>query len=284
NLTYDGWNLIEERDGTGALQQVYVHGAAVDEILTKITTTGAVYYHADGLGNTVALTNETGQLVESTTYDAFGAATIRSASGSVLPASSVANRFLFTGREWLSDAGIYDYRNRVYSPALGRFLQTDPIRFAAGDVNIYRYCRNNPVKWVDPMGLDVFRIQEPGIAGHAYVGIGGNAAPGSSTYGGFPSTGNIFDSPMTIQNPNATAFDPSTDTVTRYPTTPEQDAKLKKWVDSHFDINDRNDNKDNPPYIFPFQTCRDFADGVIERLKEIQDQEAREKKKKDRGK
>ena len=153
NLTYNGWNLIEERDGTGALQQVYVHGAKVDELLTKISSTGAVYYHADGSGSTVALTDETGSVVESMTYDAFGAATIWNASGVAIPTSSYQNRILFTGREWLSDAGIYDYRNRAYSPTLGRFLQTDPIRFSAGDRNIYRYCGNNPLNGNDPTGL-----------------------------------------------------------------------------------------------------------------------------------
>jgi hypothetical protein len=35
NLTYDGWNLIEESDAVGALQQAYVHGDGVDELLTK---------------------------------------------------------------------------------------------------------------------------------------------------------------------------------------------------------------------------------------------------------
>ena len=154
NLTYDGWNLIEERDGSGALQQVYVHGANTDELLAKITTAGVVYYHADALGSTVALTNETGNLVESYTYDAFGTPSIRNGSGLSLPVSGFENRFLFTGRELLRDAGIYDYRNRVYSSSLGRFLQTDPIRFQAGDVNIYRYVSNNPVNWTDPLGLD----------------------------------------------------------------------------------------------------------------------------------
>jgi len=152
NLTYNGWNLIEESDATGALQQVYVHGARVDELLTKISGTSAVYFHADGLGSTVALTDETGSVVESFTYDAFGAATIRNASGVAIQTSGYQNRFMFTGREWLSDAGIYDYRSRVYSPTLGRFLQTDPIRFSAGDVNIYRYCGNNPTNLTDPLG------------------------------------------------------------------------------------------------------------------------------------
>jgi RHS repeat-associated protein len=153
SLTYSGWHLIEERNVSGALEQVYVHGAGTDEILVKITGTGPAYYHHDGLGSTIALTGENGALLESYRYDAFGAASVYDSSGSALPASPRGNRFLFTGREWLSQVGLYDYRNRVYSAQIGRFLQTDPIRFAAGDANIYRYCGNEPINWFDPMGL-----------------------------------------------------------------------------------------------------------------------------------
>jgi RHS repeat-associated protein len=161
NLTYSGWNLIEERNGGGELEQVYVHGAGIDEILVMITTTGPAYYHHDGLGSTIALTGENGELLESYRYDAFGAVSGYDSSASALPASPRGNRFLFTGREWLSQAGIYDYRNRVYSAQIGRFLQTDPIRFAAGDVNIYRYCGNEPANSVDPMGL-CDKLPKPG--------------------------------------------------------------------------------------------------------------------------
>jgi RHS repeat-associated protein len=63
------------------------------------------------------------------------------------------NRFLFTGREWLSELRIYDYRARQYQPELGRFLQPDPKEFAAGDYNLYRYCHNDPVNKSDPTGL-----------------------------------------------------------------------------------------------------------------------------------
>jgi len=153
NLTYSGWHLIEERNASGALEQVYVHGAGTDEILVKITATGPAYYHHDGLGSTIALTGENGELLESYRYDAFGAASVYDSSGSALPASPRGNRFLFTGREWLSQVGLYDYRNRVYSAQIGRFLQTDPIRFSAGDVNLYRYVSNNPVNLWDPWGL-----------------------------------------------------------------------------------------------------------------------------------
>jgi RHS repeat-associated protein len=153
NLTYSGWNLIEERNGGGALEQVYVHGAGIDEILVKVTTSGPAYYHHDGLGSTIALTGENGELLESYRYDAFGAVTILSPSTlDPRPSTAFGNRFLFTGREWLSQVGLYDYRNRVYSAQIGRFLQTDPIRFAAGDGNLYRYVGNNPALRIDPSG------------------------------------------------------------------------------------------------------------------------------------
>jgi RHS repeat-associated protein len=78
-----------------------------------------------------------------------------------------ANRFLYTGREFLKEANLYDYRNRVYSTELGRFLQTDPIRFHAGDVNLYRYVSNDPVNWVDALGLD----RTPYFFGHAWIEV-----------------------------------------------------------------------------------------------------------------
>ena len=61
-------------------------------------------------------------------------------------------RHLFTGQQWYQDIGLYDLRNRFYSPDLGRFLQPDPIGFRGGN-NLYRYCGNNPVTGWDPFGL-----------------------------------------------------------------------------------------------------------------------------------
>jgi RHS repeat-associated protein len=152
-LVYAGWGLIEERNGEGALAAQYVHGAQTDDIVAKSTVAGTVYYHRDGLGSTVALSDASGQVVERYRYDVFGRVEIRSATGESVPESLFGNRFLFTGREHLSEAGLYDYRNRVYSAELGRFLQTDPIRFSAGDGNLYRYVGNDAVNLWDPWGL-----------------------------------------------------------------------------------------------------------------------------------
>src|SRR5438034_7679795 len=70
--------------------------------------------------------------------------------------SLVENRFLFQGRDYLKDGAIYDYRNRFYHPVLGRFLQPDPIGFQGDAANIYRFCGNNAVNRIDPLGLEVF--------------------------------------------------------------------------------------------------------------------------------
>jgi RHS repeat-associated protein len=61
---------------------------------------------------------------------------------------------MYTGRDWIAELGIYEYRNRMYLPELGRFLQVDPIGFEAGDMNLFRYCGDDPVDRTDPLGLD----------------------------------------------------------------------------------------------------------------------------------
>jgi len=98
-LQYDGWRLLIESDPTGTKQARYIHGAGLDELLCRITPTGASYYHQDHLGSTVALTDATGTLTERVTYDAYGLPTLLDPTGTPVPASPSGNRHLFTGRE-----------------------------------------------------------------------------------------------------------------------------------------------------------------------------------------
>jgi RHS repeat-associated protein len=70
-----------------------------------------------------------------------------------ISASNYGVRHLFTGQQWYSELGLYDLRNRFYSPDIGRFLQPDPIDFDGDATNLYRYCGNNPLNCVDPLGL-----------------------------------------------------------------------------------------------------------------------------------
>lgn len=157
-LYYDNWYLVEERNSSEVLQSVYIHGANIDEILIKTSLSNPVYYHQDVLGNVIRLTDRTGLTIEQYSYDIFGSATIRNGAGTLLTTSAYGNRFMFTGREFMAEVGLYDYRTRMYNPNLGRFLQPDPIRFDALDFNLYRYVGNNPINLVDPTGKSILCI------------------------------------------------------------------------------------------------------------------------------
>lgn len=103
----------------------------------------------------IALTDTSGTFAEYYEYDVFGEPTIWDANAQeIVESSVVGNPFMFTGRRYDSETGLYYYRARYYDPYIGRFLQTDPIRYAAG-LNLYTYCGNNPVNFTDPYGLEM---------------------------------------------------------------------------------------------------------------------------------
>jgi RHS repeat-associated protein len=144
---YDGEKPILEYNSAGAMVGRNVYGKGIDEILMRTDLTQTYYFQQDHEGSVTHLTNASGVVIESYRYDAFGAPTTMSSSG------TYNNRFRFTGREYAATFGFYEYRARAYNPTLGRFMSEDPKGFAAGDYNLFRYCHNNPEDLTDPMGL-----------------------------------------------------------------------------------------------------------------------------------
>jgi len=163
-LYYDGWSLIQEGPNASTISQVYMLGNQVDDIVADFSVANNqwMYHHADARGHCVLLTDRDGVLAEQYEYDAFGQPYFFDASGGQTATghSAFGNRFLFTGREYLSDLKLYDYRARMYQPELGRFMQPDPKEFGAGDYNLYRYCHNDPVNRSDPSGLETLTRPE----------------------------------------------------------------------------------------------------------------------------
>ena len=104
------------------------------------------YYHYNALGSVVALSDSSGDSCQSYEYSVYG-------QTAVSDPNFIANPYMFTGRRFDYETGLYYYRARYYNPYIGRFLQTDPIGYSAG-MNMYAYCKNNPLCLTDPSGND----------------------------------------------------------------------------------------------------------------------------------
>jgi len=122
----------------------YVYGPGDDEPLVWYEGTdfsNKRYLVADERGSVVAVTDTAGTAVAINSYDEYG-----------IPGGSNRGRFQYTGQAWLSELGMYSYKARIYSPTMGRFLQTDPAGYPDGP-NWYNYVGADPVNAVDPGGM-----------------------------------------------------------------------------------------------------------------------------------
>jgi RHS repeat-associated protein len=143
-FAYDGDNLIEEANTSGAVVARYEQTQNIDEPLAMLRSSATSYYSADGLGSITSLTNSSGAAAQTYTYDSFGKVT--GSSG------SLTNPFQYTGREMDPETGLYYYRARYYDAAIGRFISGDPLGFM-GEDNFYSYSDNDPQNAIDPSGL-----------------------------------------------------------------------------------------------------------------------------------
>ena len=126
---YDGDELVAEYDAaSGAMLRRYVHGAGVDDPLLSfegptIAATAMRRLSTNHQGSITGISDTSAGTSKINAYDEWGIPAATNAT----PAQG--GRFAYTGQIWLPEIGMYYYKARIYSPTLGRFLQTDPIGY-----------------------------------------------------------------------------------------------------------------------------------------------------------
>jgi RHS repeat-associated protein len=93
-------------------------------------------------------------VVERFVYDPYGQVTVLAPDWSGPISDAYSWVYLYQGGRYDATSGLYDFRNRDYSPTLGRWLQQDPVGYAGGTPDLYQMEGNNPVNTVDPEGLE----------------------------------------------------------------------------------------------------------------------------------
>jgi len=147
-----------------------------------------LYAQQDANWNVTTLVNTSGSVVERYVYDPYGKPTFLNASWSTISGSAYAMIYLFQGGRYDTTSMLYNLRMRHYSPSLGRWIQTDPMGYAAGDVDLRRAFADELIVYNDPTGeiLPILFVVAGAAAGWWLLGPGvetANApAPGQEGY------------------------------------------------------------------------------------------------------
>ena len=108
----------------------------------RVFSNGTVaWYLKDYQNSTVVMVDGSGVVQDRIAYDGFG--NILSETN-----SSFGDRFKYTGREWDAVTGLQYNHERYYYPAIAKWTSMDPLGFAAGDANLYRYVANGATKLI----------------------------------------------------------------------------------------------------------------------------------------
>jgi RHS repeat-associated protein len=181
-------NPYADFTASGSLQTRYLDGLAVDELFARTSASGATaWYLRDNVGSFYADVTTT-MVLDAVIYDPYGNIVTETNA-------SEGDRFKFAGMEYDSVTGLYYDHARYYDAAIGRFVSQDPMGFAAGDTNVYRYVGNAPTDDTDTSGLgpprtDVIR-QANGLHDTTIPPRGGSGVDPVSTMtpprgGGYP--------------------------------------------------------------------------------------------------
>jgi RHS repeat-associated protein len=137
--------LIAEADGSNNILRYYIYGKG---LAAMVTAGGEIYcYHFDASANTIALTDSGEEIVNAYAYTPFGQIANES--------ETVEQPFRFAAQFGVltEPNGLYYMKARYYDSEVGRFISEDPLGFEGGNLNLYVYAANNPIMFMDPLGL-----------------------------------------------------------------------------------------------------------------------------------
>ncbi len=160
---YLKWEIVEEetnRDGSFSEGRIFIPGTSIDSVLRMDVLDGSMldqeyesyYYHYDQSGNVHSLTDQSGEIVETYDYTAYGLATLNLTPGKTSPG----NNIMFKGMRYDPYMSLYDSRLRWYDPSIGRFTSVDPIGIwgdTSNHGNGYGFLGLNTYYGSDPFGL-----------------------------------------------------------------------------------------------------------------------------------
>ena len=150
---WNGSNIIAETDANGSLITNYYRGLQIIASETPSDNVGLKYYSYNGHGDVFKLTDRNKNVIVSYEYDAFG-----NQKNSI---ANDTNPFRYCGEYFDGETGLIYLRARYYDPATSRMLTEDPYwrmqriyEHNSQGLNLYVYCGNNPLMFIDPSGLD----------------------------------------------------------------------------------------------------------------------------------
>ena len=172
---WDGANIVAELDGNNAVTARYIRGLNL-----LLSDSGGVqkFYLYNGHGDVVQLAGSNGAILWRYDYDAFG--NEREIAGQ--DENLDTNPFRYCAEYFDKSSGTYYMRSRYYQPTTGRFLTADTIHSVSRkmpngqelvdplSLNLYTYCHNNPVMYIDENGHWV-QIALGALAGGIFGGV-----------------------------------------------------------------------------------------------------------------
>lgn len=148
-------NKLYDKAGTSTTKHIYANGELISTVDYNGTTTTVYHDHTDHLTGTGVITSSTPTEIQTLDYFPFGWVRLNDKAG------SFDEKRQYAGSEFDTDTGLNYMNARYYSSGVGRFVSQDPVsrdnpgKFLLDpqQFNYYAYARNNPLRYIDPLGL-----------------------------------------------------------------------------------------------------------------------------------